>query len=141
MSELTEEQIKAEQKMMEGVPRVNLGALFMPGLWGPANGLWVAILFYPLWLFADNVFYSAFSERTATSIVVAVIVFVILVAVSVAFAILGQPYALHRALKLGVSKEKYLKRQKIWTPVCLAIAIVLLGWATYYNLTIRPTLG
>ena len=46
MAELTDEQIAEEEKWLAGLPRVNWGALFMPGIWGPAHGFWVAILFY-----------------------------------------------------------------------------------------------
>ena len=40
--------------LVEGLPPINLGALFMPPIWGPAHGIWVTILFYPIWLSADN---------------------------------------------------------------------------------------
>ena len=35
---------------MEGLPPINIGALFMPPIWGAANGIWLAILYYPVWL-------------------------------------------------------------------------------------------
>ena len=41
------------------MPAVNLGALFMPALWGPAHGQWFMILFYPLWLRLNNLVYGA----------------------------------------------------------------------------------
>ena len=49
---------------MDGLPRVNLGALLMAPVWGPAHGIWASILFYPAWLVADNAFYAAASEPT-----------------------------------------------------------------------------
>ena len=39
---------------LEGTPWLNIGALLMPPIWGPAKGIWVTILWYPLWVFADN---------------------------------------------------------------------------------------
>ena len=71
VAELTDEQIAQEEKFLKGIPRVNVGALFLPPIWGPAHGIWITILWYPIWLFADNTFYAAFTERSALSIVVA----------------------------------------------------------------------
>ena len=48
MAELTDEQIAEEEKFLEGIPRLNVGALFAPPIWGPVHGLWVTIGFYPL---------------------------------------------------------------------------------------------
>ena len=53
MAELTDQQIAREEKFLEGIPRLNVGALFLPPIWGPAHGMWAALLFYPIWLFAD----------------------------------------------------------------------------------------
>ena len=105
MSELTDEQIAAEERFLEGIPRWSIGALFLPPIWGPAHGLWIAILFYPLWLFADNMFYAAFSERTPLAIALAVIVGVALLGVTLLFSRLSQPYAAHRAHARGARKH------------------------------------
>lgn len=124
---------------MKGIPRFNVGAFFMPAIWGPAHGLWVAIIFYPLWLVADNTFYAAFSQRTPLAIAVAAAVFVVMVAITVAFSLIGQPLAARRAASRGKTKEEYLKSQRIWAAACIAIAAVALAAATYYNLAIRTT--
>ena len=105
MAELTDKQIAAEEKFMEGIPRFNIGAFFMPAIWGPAHGIWAAIIFYPLWLIADNTFYAAFEQRTALSIAIAVIVFAITVAITVAFTLIGQPIAAHRAVSRGNARR------------------------------------
>lgn len=141
MAELTDEQIAAEERFLEGIPRWNIGALFLPPIWGPAHGFWVTILFYPLWLFADNSFYAAYSQRTALSMVLAVVVGVVLVAVTFLFARLSQPFAAHRAVARGVSKEMYVRRERIWAVVCVVIGCAMIGFATWYNLMIRPGLG
>ena len=135
MAELTDKQIAAEEKFMEGIPRFNIGAFFMPAIWGPAHGIWAAIIFYPLWLIA------AFEQRTVLSIAIAVIVFAITVAITVAFTLIGQPIAAHRAVSRGKTKEDYLKSQRVWAVVCVAIGVIALAAATYYNLVIRPTMG
>lgn len=136
--ELTDEQIRVERAFLEGVPRFNIAAFLMPAIWGPAHGIWVAILYYPLWLVADNCFVNALVARTPFSIVLAVIVAVGLLAMTVAFSIVSQPFALHRAVDLGVSKETYLHRQRIWAVAMAVVAAVALIAATYYNLFINP---
>ncbi len=141
MAGLTDEQIAQEDKFLEGVPRMNIGALFLPPIWGPAHGIWATILFYPLWLFADNVFYAAFSQRTALSVVVAVLVFASLTAGTVVFAILSQPFAAHRAASRGVSKQTYVRRERIWAYASVIAGCVMIAAATYYNVVIRPSLG
>lgn len=139
--ELTDEEIAREEKFLEGVPRVNIGALFLPPIWGPAHGMWAAILFYPIWLFADNTFCAAFATPSTLSIVFAVIVFVLLTAATVAFSVVSQPFAAHRAAKHGVSREKYLSRPEDLGVVSVIVGCVMIVAATYYNLVIRPGLG
>lgn len=141
VTELSDERIAHEQQFMGGIPRLNIGALFLPAIWGPAHGMWAAILFYPVWLFADNMIYAAFTERTPMAIILAVIVLVTLAALTVAFAVLGQPLAAHRAASRGVEKERYLRHQRIWGIVGVVVGCMMLAAATYYNLIIRPTLG
>lgn len=138
--ELTDEQIRREEAFMRGLPRVNLGALFMPPVWGPVHGFWATILYYPAMLFADNLIYYAWREPTVLSVVLAVLIAIIMIAVTVAFAIVSQPIAAHRAEDKGVSRERYLKRQRIWAVVSFAILVVMVGLATFYNLELRPTL-
>ena len=43
---LTDEQIAEEEKFLRGLPRVNVGALFLAPVWGPAHGIWAAFLFF-----------------------------------------------------------------------------------------------
>ena len=140
MAELTDEQIAQEEKFLKGLPRVNIGALVMPGIWGPAHGFWACILFYPLMIFIDYVVYGAYIKPEAWTIALAVIGVVIYVAASVVFSIVSQPFAAHRAEAKGVSREQYLKRERIWAVVCVIILIIALAWATYYNLEIRTVL-
>lgn len=140
MAELTDEQIAAEEKWMKGLPPINWGAFFMPGIWGPAHGFWVAILFYPLWLFVDYLIYGAYINREPWTIALAVIAVIGIFAITLAFARVSQPFAAHRAEAKGISRETYLKRERIWAVVCIILAIVAVAWATYYNLEIRTAL-
>lgn len=126
---------------MQGVPPVNVAAFLLPPIWGPAHGIWASIAFYPLWIFADNMFYLAYSQRTPLAITLGLLVFVSLALITLIFARLSQPLALHRALDRGISKETYLKRQRIWMIVCIIIGVIALAAATYYNIVIRPATG
>ena len=75
------------------------------------------------------------------AIAIALIVLLTLTAGTVAFAILGQPFAAHRAAGLGQDKETYLKRERVWTAACVIAGLAMIAAATYYNLVIRPTVG
>ena len=138
---LSDEQIKSEEKFMRGLPRLNVAAFLLPPIWGPAHGFWATILFYPLWLFADNMFYAAYENLSALSIALALVVLVVLVGVTVGFAIVSQPLAAHRAEERGVDRATYLSRQRKWAVGCAIGGAVMLALATWYNLAVRPTLG
>ena len=158
---LTDEQIAEEEKFLAGLPRVNLGALFLAPVWGPAHGMWAAFLFFVAWLFADNVIYAATVEPTAMNVVLAILmaaglvgVMAVMIAVNLllfGFAVSylagtvggrgrgGEsrgPWAENR----GVSRETYLRRQRIWAVVGAIIAVAIVAFATWYNLDLRPTL-
>ncbi len=133
--QLTQEQI------MEGLPPINIAALFMPPIWGPANGIWLTILYYPVWLFADNLFYGAYSNPQPLTVVLSLVAAVVLALVTIVFARAGQGYACQRALKMGKTKEQYLANQKKWAVAMVILAVVMIVLATYYNLVIRPTVG
>ena len=126
------------EELMKGLLPINLGALFMPPIWGPANGIWITILYYPLWLFADNLFYEALMNPTTLSVVFAIVVAVLLAVVTIVFARVSQGYACERAINMGKTKERYIKRQRVWAVAMGILAVVMIAAATYYNLVIRP---
>ena len=138
---LTDEEIKKENEFLKGLPRFNVAAFLLPPIWGPAHGIWPTILFYPIWLFADNMFYAAYSAPSPLSIAGALFVFITLTAGTIAFAIISQPLAAHRAENMGVSRETYLRRQKRWAVGCAIAGAIMIALATYYNVANRPTMG
>lgn len=140
MAELTDEQIAAEEEFLKGLPRFNLGAFLMPGIWGPGHGFFVCILFYPLYVFLDYLIYGAYINPQPWTIALAVICVAIFIIVSVGFTLISQPIAAHRADDKGISRETYLRRERIWAVVCVLITIAALAWATYYNLDVRTVL-
>lgn len=127
--------------VMSGLPSINLGALFMPAIWGPAHGIWITILYYPVWLLADNLFYGVYQNPTPISVTLAVLAAVVLAGATVVFARVSQGYACARALSNGMTKEAYVGRQRIWAVAMGIVAFVMLTAATYYNLAIRPFQG
>lgn len=138
---LTDEEIEREKEFLAGLPRLNIGAFLLPPVWGPGHGLFITVLWYPIWLFADNMFYAAYSHPSPLSIVIALITLVSLTAGTVAFGILSQPYAAHRADNKGVSRETYLKRERRWAIGCAIAGIIMIVLATIYNIVIRPTIS
>ncbi len=138
--EKTPRQLSQEQ-IMEGLPPINIGALFMPPIWGAANGIWLAILYYPVWLLADNLFYGAYSNPQPLTVGLSIVAALVLAFVTIVFARAGQGYACQRALSMGKTKEQYLRSQKKWAVAMVLLAVVMIVAATYYNLVIRPTMG
>ena len=98
------------------------------------------MLFYPLWLVADNLFFAAYTERTFFSIAIALVVFISLLLGTIAFSLIGQPLAAHRAAAQGLDKPTYLRRQKVWAVVSVVVGLIMIASATYYNLFLRAGL-
>lgn len=103
--------------------------------------MWATIIFYPLWIVADTCFVNAIAFHTPVAIALGILVFAMLTAGTVAFSVVSQPFALHRALSRGVSKETYLKRQKIWAVASVVVGLIAIALATYYNLFMNPKLA
>jgi len=122
-----------------GLPKINLGALFMPAVWGPAHGQWISILFYPLWLFADTsitnaVLFGGFTYALAASVILGTAALTIFYARTVG-------YKAYARVAHKVTKEQYLARERKWAVASLLIALIFVGFATWYNLTIRLPQG
>lgn len=140
MAGLTDEQIAEEEKFLRGLPRVNVGALLLAPVWGPAHGMWPAFLFFVAWLFVDNAVYAASAQPTVMNVVLAAVMLVGLVGATVVFAIVAQPFAAHRAEAMGVDRTTYLRRQRAWAVAGAVAAVAVVAFATWYNLDMRPAL-
>lgn len=137
---LSEEDMAREDEFLADVPFLNLGALFMPPIWGIAHGDWPCILFYPLWVFADNLIFNAVQNPSALTILFAIITIVIALGLMFAYARISSPRSAHQAAERGDTLEHYLKVQRRWAVGMAVIAIAMLIFATWYNLNIRPGL-
>ena len=124
---------------MEGLPPVNIGALFMPPVWGAANGIWLAIRYYPAWVLGDNLFYSVYLDPRPLTVGLSIVAALVLAFATIVFARARQGYACQRALSMRKTKEQYLKSQKKWAVAMVLVAVIMIVAATYYNLVIRPT--
>ena len=140
MTELTDEQIAREEKFLEGIPRLNIGALFLPPIWAPRTACGPLSCSIPSGCSRQHVL-CGIHRRTPLAIGIALIVLLTLTVGTVVFAILGQPFAAHRAASLGQDKETYLKRERIWTIASVIAGIAMIAAATYYNLVIRRRWG
>ncbi len=132
---------RKREEITDGLLPINIGALLMPPIWGPAHGIWITILYYPVWLLADNLFYGVYQNPTPLSVSLSVIAFVVLAGVTILFARASQGYACQRALSRGKTKEEYRKRQRVWAIAMGVLAFAMIAWATYYNLFLRATMG
>lgn len=128
------------QDYLEGMPQLNIGALLMPPIWGPPKGLWVTIVWYPLWVFADNCLFAWYSLGTPLTAVLGIITLVLLVAVSIAFARYSSVYAALKAVQKGKTKAEFQRTERIWAVVSIILAIAVLAFATYFNLNLRAPL-
>lgn len=131
------EDMKKAREMLNAVPKFNIGALFMPPIWGPAHGWWIAIIFYPLWLFADNMFFAAYSGASDNAPIFAALTFVLLMLFTFGYSYMGQLHAIDRALKMGQTPDEFAKKQRFWAILSVILGVAAIALATYYNLCIR----
>ena len=137
---LTHKQMKNEDEFLADIPRFDVAALLGAPIWGPVQGIWSSILFYPLWLLADNFFVYSVQHVNVLSVVCSFIAVCLLIAFHFFFMRVSVPIAWHRAYERGVSKETFLKHQRIWAVVSVIFAGGAVILATYYHLVFMPVL-
>ncbi len=135
---LSDEDMAREDEFLADVPFFNWGAFFMPPIWGIAHGDCPCILFYPLWVFVDNLLYNAWQNPSAIHIVLAVVTLMTTVAVMLGYGRISSPRSAHRAAERGDSLEHYLKVQKRWAWGMAVLAVAMVAFATWYNVNVRP---
>lgn len=119
------------------LPAVNLGALFMPALWGPAHGQWFMILFYPIWLLLDNLIYGA--VHGTIPVWLAVVSSLAVAAFTVYYAVRANAYGYVR-VAAEKTPEQYVAGERKWSVLFVLVGIAFLVFATWYNVAIRPTM-
>ena len=127
-----------QEEILQGLqklPRFNWGAFLMPPIWGPAHGLWITILFYPLFIFLDSLIRGAAANPSVLNVAFATIASLATLAFMVFFGFKSQkPCYLRVAQRVPV--DTYLKRERMWAVADLLLALVFVGVATWYNLTV-----
>ncbi len=136
----TDREIEQARSYLQGMPPINIAALFLPPVWGPAKGIWATILWYPLWLFADNCFFAWYSLHTVLATIFGVAALALLVAATIAFAYFSAPYAAIHAIRRGKTKEQFQRAEKVWAVCAIIAGLLLIALATYYNLCVRAPL-
>lgn len=114
------------------LPKISIGALLMPCVWGPAHGYWITILYYPLMIFVDSAIRSAVDEG-GIAIAISAVMVAATVAVTVFFAKTAGPHAYARVAD-RVPIEVYVRRERIWAVVSALLLVAALTLATVYNL-------
>lgn len=132
-----EQEARLAEEYLEGTPRLNIGALLVPPIWGPAKGIWATILWYPLWVFADNCMYAWWSQGTVLATVVGIATLVLMVGVTIIFSYYSRMYAAVRAVRQGKTKEEFHRTERNWAIAGAILAVLLLAFATFYNLYVR----
>ena len=135
-----QEEARLAEEYLEGTPPLNIGALLVPPIWGPAKGMFATILWYPLWVFADNCLYAWWSQGGTLATVLGIATLILLIAVTIAFSYYSRMYAAVRAVQRGKSKEEFQRTERRWAVAGVFLAIALLGFATYFNLYVRAPL-
>ena len=127
----------AEQPCDEALPHLpsfNWGAFLMPPIWGAGHGQVFAVLLYPVWLLVDNLLWEAYTG-TGSPLLAA-----IALAGTLAFmAIYARGANLLGYLRVchTMSPEDYVARERCWTVAMAVVALGMLAFATWYNLTVR----
>lgn len=118
------------------LPKMNWGAFFMPALWGPGHGQWYLILMYPILIFLDNIVYTAV-QAGGLYILLAVACLVCMLAFLIVYA-RGANMAGYLRVSHAKTVDEYLKGEKRWTWAMIAVAVVFIVFAAYYNIAVRP---
>lgn len=124
------------EELLPVLPRFNLAAFLIPPVWGPAHGQWAGAFFLPIWLFVDSVVVSSLS-RGAGSRAVALGVIVATLAAQWWYASRANGLAWRRVSD-RVNVGEFLVRQRVWAIAAVPTALLLLGWALWFDVVYRP---
>ncbi len=120
------------------LPKMNWGAFLMPALWGPGHGQWYLILMYPIWLFLDNIVYTAV-HAGGLYILLAVVCLAAMLAFMVMYARGANLFGYLRVAQER-NLDDFLGRERVWAVAMGVIAVLFIVFATWYNLAVRPGL-
>ena len=140
--------LSSEGEIPYQLPRFNWAAALFPPLWGPAHGAWAGAVMLPLYLFVDSALQAAVDVPAEASFglrllvwLVSLVIVVGTLAFSYRLGRRGWGIAWARAAETGMdalrlsSKEDFddfIRRERRWFPVCLALFMGLMALAVYW---------
>lgn len=116
------------------LPRFNWGAFLMPPIWGAGHGQVFAVVLYPIWILVDDLLWEAHLGRGSA----------LLAALALAGTLLFMYVYARNANYMGYLRvmgsktpEEYLAGERAWSVWMAVLALLMVGFATWYNLTCR----
>lgn len=116
------------------IPRFNWGAFLMPPIWGAGHGQVFAVVVYPMWLMVDNLLWAALHGRASMALAV------LALAGTLAFMFFyarTANYVGYMRVLASKSPDEYCAAERRWAVACAVIAVFMVAFATWYNLTVR----
>ena len=141
LGDLTDEAAARETALLEGVPYLNVGALFLPPIWARAWPVVDDPLVPPLAARRQPLLPGLLNSRACFRSPCAAIVGVPACGFTVVYAPLAALRSASGARKEARDQERYLEVERRWAVASVAVGVLLIAAATYYNLVIRPTVG
>lgn len=116
------------------IPQFNWGAFLMPPIWGAGHGQVFAVVVYPMWLMVDNLLWASLHGRASMALAL------LALAGTLAFMFFyarTANYVGYMRVLASKSPDEYCAAERRWTVVCAVIAVFMVAFATWYNLTVR----
>lgn len=123
-----------EDAPLPHIPAFNWGAFLMPPIWGAGHGQVFAVVLYPLWLMVDNLLWGAI-HGTASPVLAG-----ISLAGTLAFMFFyarTANYVAYMRVITTMSPREFVARERAWAVGMAVLAIAMVAFATWYNLTMR----
>ncbi|MBQ6453273.1 MAG: hypothetical protein IJJ14_02825 [Coriobacteriales bacterium] len=132
---MDEQELQARKafELPQPIKPFSLAAFAMPPIWGAGHGQFIPLLFYPLWIFVDDMIMSAVKGPNALNIVGSILMVAGMIAISFAYARISPKPAYYR-VKDKVSPQDYARKEKVWDITMVALGVIMLAAATVYNL-------
>lgn len=123
-----------EDKPLYHIPAFNWGAFLMPPIWGAGHGQVFAVVLYPIWLMVDNLIWAALHGQASPVLAAAALAGTLLFMFG--YARTANHVGYMRVIT-RLSPEEYVRRERVWTAAMAVIAVAMVAFATWYNLTMR----
>ena len=123
-----------KDKPLYHIPEFNWGAFLMPPIWGAGHGQVFAVVLYPAWLMVDNLLWAALHGRGNMVLAMAALLGTL---AFMFFYARTANYVGYMRVITEKSPEEYVARERKWAIAMAALALVMVAFATWYNLAVR----